>query len=475
MSLRNRVLAVSLLGSLLLNVLAVNVADIYSKLPVSNGRWPVVDSGVTGNVPRGPTLPGAFGLDATRSETSWKYFAAILKAQSGTYYDLFAAAVRQFNPTVPTGSLAICMFRLGSNVSGPKMTINAGFGFSQNPGDPFSSIVSPVNTDYYSQLKVQNCGALNSPQYGPLARKRIDMQLLYQLPVGRNGTRGAPVGSIGAEYLYTIYDDTSNTTVTLKLRDTRGTVYEGSSGNVATPMDELSANGRGIGSIEYASPGLEVISGSIISATSNVKLVGGNLFIDHQEVARDPQEMTVPGSPLYTGVWFEFTHKDGRNFIGVTFFPAGSPLESGTKTKVKPTRSFAQINHPVTDTQQGFKSNGMTRLFGDQDFAFNVFNVKRLDPSKVYVSSFTGKRYATQFELELYPGKKGNDDDDDDDDCKGKREKFYMEYFHPNNEIYSTIDPNGAFAEGGVTVYSDKAMKKVVGYGFVEQMGRTAL
>lgn len=441
------------------------VSDSFASLPVSSAfrkNWPTIDGGVTGNLARHIVLPDAMGMDSSRSDTSWKYFAATFTTTDGQLYDFFSALTRQTSPASPTGELAICMFKLGTAgvPAAKKMTVNAGFGFSQVLGDPFSAVVSPVTTDYYMNVKMQNCIYLDQPQFGPLARKRVDIDFTYQLPAAGGGLRGAPVGNMGAQYKFRAYDATNNVTVELILQDQRGTVFEGSSGNVATLMSDLAATGNGIGSLEYANPRLAIVSGYIASSAGTKAVKAGNLWLDHQEVVADITQVPIPGAPLYTGNWLAMWLDDQRSFVGATFFPAGSPLLSGTKTANKPTRSFGEIIHPVKDLDQGFKRNGVTKLFGDQDFAINLLDINNLDLSTVFTSPFTGKRYATRYELEIF---------------KGDGEKFYFKYFNLDNEIYSTIDPNGSFYEGGITIYSDKAMTKKVGFGFFEQMGRNAL
>lgn len=459
-------------------VKAGDVVQTHQQLPIGLGYrpWPTIDAGVLGNMQRGLSLPSSFGL-TSMSDKSWKYFASSFHTTDKENYSLFLAVIRQTTPVTtenPTGQLGICMFSMTEKSTKTKwMTVNAGYGYS-SAVNPFSSIIATPVSDYSFFLQMQNC-ALLSYYPAPIGRKQVDITFKY---VPYSISKTAPVGSIGAVYNLHVYDATNNITVDLNLEDQRGTVLEGSNGNVATFMSDLATTGRGIGSYEYGNPRLSITSGTVLLNGKDKQISKGNLFLDHQEIYLDIFDLPKAGSPLYTGYWIQLTLDDGRSIVTVTFYQGGASLFSGSKYNASAiTRSFGTIYYPVTDSEQGFKSVGVKPLFGTSDFTFNLKGApNKVDPNSIFTSLVTGKRYGTEFEFVIFKDSKRHESDDKskDDEDKGKSETFYLKYFASDPEIYSTLDPNGGFAELACDVYSDSKMTKHIGTGFVEQMGRTA-
>lgn len=463
-------------GSFAEEALVGQLVSTFQQLPVGTPPrpWPYVTGGPLGNLPRYLALPHAFALTIEQDQ-SRKYFATTMESEAGDLYDMFLAIIRVANtpgtfPPNATAQSTVCMMKVGqrskptwdhlNGTSTKWMNVNFGAGYSHTFDSTVSIIALPTsNLQFFLQL--QNCSLLSGLPGG-----HPGITATFQL--NKNAVQqSAQVGGLGAVYTLVVADLFNGVNVSLVLEDRRGTVFEGGLGSVSTSVATLAATQHGGSPYEYANPQLSIRSGSIIVPNrigaqlirvtrTPESFAKNNLWLDHQFVQPD---ITTPPSPsnqpLYTGFWTVFTLFDGISMVFTTIYPLNTSLLAPPTQQIA---SFGSIYLPWTTEVQAYRQNRMLQVAGLEDFQFHVL------PIEIFTSPVTGYRYGTHFKLDITRGH--------------SHRTFFLKYFNPDNEIYDYTNPMAAltFAEGGVFVFSHAECQPehLVGFGFVDQMGRLA-
>lgn len=473
----------------------VPVADVMEKVPLPDAfrpYFPTISQSPSGMLPRKPlVLPDAMQFQKQYSDVDWKYFFGHLETGvSGRILDLFGAATRS---STGAADLIISSFRLHDTAVGrqdvPIMTMNAGFGFNAGQFPAFLGALyapPPTDTSYLFDMRQTNA-LLALP--GPLARDSVDIRFEYVPGPFASQGLGAVVGALGARYRLRMVDRTSNTTVSLELRDERGTVFQGASGSVSSTLDVLADKKTGEGSLEYSNPRLRVLSGTVQYQNELVRVIGGNVFMDHQLVMFDLTNPRSANEPLYTGVWISFWLNDRRTVTLYTKFnkvPAGTTniqALSGWAYPGTVNNTFGTVFYPWSKVSESFDVSLEDKLVGKNEFSVSPMGSPNPNRVRLWTSPITGKRFGTTYKVTIrtrarYLSRLQQSDsrgeEEYDDETRDVLETFYLKPLSENGEIYSTnpADTANSFFETGVSVFRSPNFNGApIGRGVLEQFG----
>jgi hypothetical protein len=491
-------------------VTSTSLADLFENVsPISvpgQGVYPNINQVPSGTMTRRLTLPSAFEFQPNYA-VDWKYFFGILDVagDSQRKLDFLSTTVRygssdtDFTPNAYHAIVGLLRLHDTKTSRNNQTITNSYYSLGYKVGGNCSEYE-------LNQLKTQPF----SPQLYALCSKQAEdysfgftsvvtsyvdftnkMIVKFDYVLGPKADLGfsAPLGSIGARYKLSIYDSKSGTEISLNLRDERGTVFQGSSGTVATRADQFDIFSKlGIASMsdEYSNPRLRVLSGNVTYSDGEVlTITGGNVFLDHQRLGPQPGKKI---SNLYDGTWISLWLNDGRSYTLFTSVNKSSVVTTALAGSCSSARgsvyeNFGTLYKPWENSIDTLGQTLEQKLFGLDDFTVNPVSQNKItkqwsqivssNQDGLWTSPTTQRRYGTTYKIVVRKENKpplGNT-------CNlwynnnWSYEIFYIKPFFENGEIRFFDPSQDPIYEGGVEVFTPNDLVNPIGYGVLEQFG----